>query len=56
MTVNNNFSVFKMVNFIPRIRTQQHGNVSKHRPADANGELNITTKNFMVKVIFRMNN
>ena len=56
MTVNNNQSGFEMVNFIPRIRKQQHGNVSKHRPADANGELDITTKIFMVKVIFRMNN
>ena len=56
MTVNNNLSVFRMVDFIPQIRTQQHGNVSKHRPADANGELNITTNYFMVKVIFIMNN
>ena len=41
MTVNNNLSVFKMVNFIPRIRTQQHGSISKHRPAVADGKLDI---------------
>ena len=41
MTVNNKLSVFKMLNFIPRNRTQQHGSISIHRPADAYGELNI---------------
>ena len=41
MTVNNNLSVFIMVYFMPRIWIQKHGGVSKQRPADADGELNI---------------
>ena len=43
MTVNNNLSVFKVVNSIPWNRKQQHGDVSKNRSADA-GEL---IKNFI---------
>ena len=38
MTVNNNLSVFKVVNSIPWKGTHQHGGISKHRSAEA-GEL-----------------